>query len=57
MTVLVKNWRFALILSLVVGSLGLTGCATTDTDNVSEMPWNTPKTWETGLPSTLNEGR
>lgn len=57
MMVLVKNWRFALILSLVVGSLGLTGCATTDTDNVSEMPWNTPKTWETGLPSTLNEGR
>jgi len=36
---------------------GLAGCATTDTENLSERPWNAPKGWETGLPSTINEGR
>jgi hypothetical protein len=44
-------------LALVLGALGLAGCATSESENLSERPWNTPKTWETGLPSTLNEGR
>jgi hypothetical protein len=36
----------------------LTGCATTDNDeNLSSRPWNTPKSWETGVPSGLLEGR
>jgi hypothetical protein len=34
--------------------LFLTGC---QTDELSGRPWNTPKTWETGLPSALTEGR
>jgi len=37
--------------------LGLMGCATTESENLSERPWNAPKGWETGLPSTINEGR
>ena len=57
MTVLINNWKLAVLFGLVLGSLALSGCATTETDNISEMPWNTPKTWESGLPSTLNEGR
>ncbi len=33
------------------------GCSTTDPDNLSQRPWNAPKTWETGLPSSILEGR
>lgn len=33
------------------------GCATTEPDNMSARPWNSPKGWETGLPAALNEGR
>ncbi|HMJ91200.1 MAG TPA: hypothetical protein VK530_15365 [Candidatus Acidoferrum sp.] len=33
------------------------GCATTQSENVSERPWNAQKGWEHGLPSSINEGR
>jgi len=33
------------------------GCATTDTDNAAERPWNAPKSWENGLPPSIMEGR
>ncbi|MBX3734439.1 MAG: hypothetical protein KF791_17825 [Verrucomicrobiae bacterium] len=36
--------------------LGVTGCKTTDDDYV-ERPWNAPKSWETGLPAGMMEGR
>ncbi len=53
--------RVRVYVSLALVSLSLlvlTGCATTDdTVNYSERPWNTPRQWETGLPSSLNEGR
>lgn len=46
----------ALILAVI--ALFLSGCATTDDpDNLSERPWNAPKTWETGLPSQMLEER
>jgi hypothetical protein len=35
----------------------LCGCATTETENLSERPWNAPKSWEHGLPQGLFEGR
>ncbi len=53
---LVSNLRWAWLL-IVLGALGLGGCATADNENLSERPWNTPKTWESGLPSGINEGR
>jgi len=53
--VVTRFWRFCLLLA--IAGLGLAGCATTDSENLSERPWNTPKTWETGLPSNMNEGR
>lgn len=36
----------------------LGGCATTgDADNLSERPWNAPKSWENRLPTEMFEGR
>ncbi len=51
------NLRYVAMLLLWLGVLLLTGCATTDGENISERPWNSPKTWESGLPSNINEGR
>jgi hypothetical protein len=48
----------ALLLLLLCAAFSLTGCATTDdADNASARPWNSPKGWETGLPSSMTEGR
>jgi len=50
----------AVLLLSISGSFMLAGCATTneaDQMNYSERPWNTPRDWETGLPSNLNQGR
>ena len=46
-----------LALTAVVAAIGLSGCATPESENVSERPWNTPKSWENGLPSSMTEGR
>lgn len=35
----------------------LGGCASSEPDNASARPWNAPKSWETGLPSSAFEGR
>lgn len=51
------NARGSLALLLLVALTTLVGCATTDPGNESARPWNSPKTWETGLPSTMFEGR
>lgn len=34
----------------------LPGCATND-ERLSERPWNTPKSWETGLPTGMTDER
>jgi hypothetical protein len=35
-----------------------TGCASTrDAENLSERPWNAPRSWEHGLPAGMFEGR
>ena len=50
--------RLILSLSFLLALAGLTGCASTqDSENASVRPWNTPKGWENGLPSTMQEGR
>ncbi len=51
------NPRAALLLLLVLVAFGLSACATTESDNASVRPWNSPKGWENGLPSTMTEGR
>jgi len=55
---LLFNPRLALLLLLALTAFVLTACSTTEeTDNASVRPWNTPKGWETGLPSNMTEGR
>ena len=46
---------FCLLLALI--ALWTGGCATTESENASARPWNAPKGWEHGLPSSLYEGR
>ena len=51
------NVRAAFLLLLATGALLLNGCSTPDADNASARPWNSPKSWENGLPSAMTEGR
>lgn len=46
------------LLLLLAASTWVVGCATTDdAENVSERPWNAPKSWEHGMPAGMFEGR
>jgi len=49
--------RMLLLLLLGWIVLGAIGCATTESENASGRPWNSPRGWETGFPSSMNEGR
>lgn len=55
---LLQNYSRLLFMALIV-ALGLiiTGCADTESSNRAERPWNSPKSWENGLPVGLTEGR
>jgi len=44
------------VLAMVVVGLA-SGCATTESENLSSRPWNSPTTWQNGLPTSINEGR
>jgi hypothetical protein len=51
-----SQWVFLLLLALI--ALGVNGCTTTEPENASARPWNSPAGWQTGgLPSSINEGR
>jgi hypothetical protein len=50
--------RSLALFSLLLVLAGIAGgCKTTEPDNLSSRPWNTPRGWEHGLPSSINEGR
>jgi hypothetical protein len=39
---------------MLAGSFLLGGCATTsEQENMSERPWNSPKSWEHGMPTGM----
>jgi hypothetical protein len=42
---------------LVLAGLLASGCKSTEPENVSSRPWNSPKGWEGGIPGFNNEGR
>ena len=46
-----------LLLLLLLAVIGAAGCASTESENMSARPWNSPKSWENGLPSSMTEGR
>jgi hypothetical protein len=50
-----SRWICLALLGAVI--LGLSGCASTESENMSSRPWNSPKSWENGLPSNMTEGR
>jgi hypothetical protein len=53
-----SKWlRVGLILLAVCSGAFFTGCASTDPENISSRPWNSPKGWEVGLPGQFNERR
>jgi hypothetical protein len=41
---------------LGIGFVLLAGCAS-DPENLSERPWNSPKSWENGLPTQMMNQR
>ncbi|MBX3746456.1 MAG: hypothetical protein KF833_14205 [Verrucomicrobiae bacterium] len=47
---------FAALLALLAAAWFLAGCATNE-ERLSERPWNTPRSWETGLPTGMTEER
>jgi hypothetical protein len=46
-----------LFLLLVAAASSMSGCATTESENLSARPWDSPKSWENGLPAGMTEGR
>jgi len=46
-----------LCLLLVLTVVVFSGCATTEPENESVRPWNSPAGWEGGLPGGMMEGR
>ena len=52
-----RFYLLALLACAVSAVMSLSGCASAEPDNYSERPWDSPKSWETGLPSALTEGR
>jgi hypothetical protein len=51
-----SRWVFFLLLALA--AVACSGCASTESDNMSERPWSTPQSWENGLPSSMyDQGR
>jgi hypothetical protein len=53
MKALLFGSRWALWLLLVLVAVGLSACATADSENASARPWNSPYGWENGL-GTMN---
>jgi hypothetical protein len=49
----ISNSRWAFLLLLVLAAVAFAGCAATESDNMSERPWNSPQGWENGLPSSM----
>jgi hypothetical protein len=49
--------RVVFVVLLALAAWGVVGCATTDSPNVSERPWDAPQGWENGMPSSMTDRR
>jgi hypothetical protein len=48
-----RSW---LVLLLAVVGLEVAGCSSTESDNMSSRPWNTPEGWQNGgLPANMTQ--
>jgi hypothetical protein len=54
---IISNPRSLFLLLLVLGALVAGGCASTESENLSERPWNAPQGWETGMGGMFNQYR
>jgi hypothetical protein len=43
------HWLWLIVLAAVL--FGVSGCATDEPENASVRPWNTPQSWEGGMPA------
>jgi hypothetical protein len=48
---------FLLCILFALALLGATGCASTEPENASVRPWNSPIGWENGIPSGMYQNR
>ncbi len=53
MKIAMRRWLGLGLIAFV--SMQLAGCKSDD--ELSGTPWNKPKSWESGLPSAITEGR
>ena len=53
---LCRNPRFLLL--ILLGGMGLWcgGCGSTESENMSVRPWDSPMGWENGVPASMTEG-
>ncbi|MFM8471599.1 MAG: hypothetical protein ACKODH_16815 [Limisphaerales bacterium] len=49
--------RCLLLATAVLTAVWTTGCNTPDPDNASSRPWNSTKSWESGVPGMLYDRR
>ncbi|MFM2083095.1 MAG: hypothetical protein RL380_1786 [Verrucomicrobiota bacterium] len=42
---------------LLALTFGVVGCRSTEPENLSERPWNSPNGWESGLPSGMMQNQ
>jgi hypothetical protein len=49
--------RIIYMLVIIAGLVTLSGCITDEPENVSSRPWNTSRGWDSGMPSSINEGK
>lgn len=47
--------HFLLLLALATATMVLSGCASTESDNASVRPWNSPEGWEGGMLGNMND--
>lgn len=47
--------HFLLLLALTAFVAVISGCASTESDNASVRPWNSPEGWEGGMLGNLND--
>jgi hypothetical protein len=53
-----KQFSKALLLTFAVLTLAMAaGCASTEQADYDEKPWNAPKSWESGIPQQMMQGR